>query len=235
MSTRPRFSTTARSTSGRSTSITCSTMTMVMPVPRRSRISCTPPCASAGVRPVSISSSSSTRGSVASARAISSRRFSGGVSEMAGTSMRAERPAVSITASARRMLSRAEAGAGEGAHHDVLQHRHGIEGAHHLEGAGHAGAGGRDGAEAGDAPPVEPDLAAVGRDLARDGVEQRRLAGAVGPDQPQDLAAAHVEGDVGIGLHAAEALRQVAHLEEFSHARLPGGRCRPRASARRTG
>ena len=93
-------------TSGSSTSITCSTIITVMPRARTSRISCTPDCASTGVRPVSISSSSSSRGSVASARATSSRRFSAGVSECAKVSARAARPVNASVSSARAIARR---------------------------------------------------------------------------------------------------------------------------------
>ena len=41
--------------------------------------------------------------------------------------------------------------------------------------------------------PVEDDVAALGPELAADAVEERRLAGAVGADQPDALARAHVE------------------------------------------
>ena len=47
-----------------------------------------------------------------------------------------------------------------------------------------------------DARALEPDLALVGRKRAADQVDERRLAGAVGPDQPEDLAACERETDV---------------------------------------
>src|SRR5204863_3198196 len=66
--------------------------------------------------------------------------------------------------------------------------------------------------------PVEP--AAVQPDAARgegqgagDQVEQRRLAGAVGPDQPRDAARGHPEGDTVHGDVAAEALGDPFYLE----------------------
>ena len=43
----------------------------------------------------------------------------------------------------------------------------------------------------------------------RDDIEQRRLAGAVGPDQPVHLSGGHVEGDGIEGLQSAEAHRDV--------------------------
>ncbi len=65
--------------------------------------------------------------------------------------------------------------------------------------------------------PVDAHFAGRGRQLAEDAVEQRRLARAVRPDQAEDLAFAHVEGDAVDGADAAEGLRQVAHLEDRAH------------------
>src|SRR5579883_109837 len=98
--TRPRSRTTARSTSGITTSITCSTMRMVTPRRRIARTSSTPACASVGVSPVRTSSRRRSFGPVASARATSRRRFSGGVSAEASASRRAPRPVKSRISSA---------------------------------------------------------------------------------------------------------------------------------------
>ena len=51
------------------------------------------------------------------------------------------------------------------------------------------------------------DRAGVGPSVARDEVEQRRLAGAVGADDAAQLALGHVEVDVAVGVDAAEMLR----------------------------
>ena len=136
------------------------------------------------------------------------------------------------------------AGAAECADHHVLQHGHAVERADHLEGAGDAGAGAGERAAAGDAAPVEADFAAVGRDLAGDGVEQARFAGAVGPDQPENFAGCDGEADVDIGRDAAERLADPAYFKQRGH-RAPrsvegragspvrrGGRGRSRRSAR---
>ena len=91
---------------------------------------------SASARPCA-SSSSRTLGSEASARAISSRlrpgvpRFRAGV---LGTSRHAD-PSSRARASLRARLA-ASAVAQEGADHDVVEHRHGLERQRHLEGAG---------------------------------------------------------------------------------------------------
>ena len=50
-------------------------------------------------------------------------------------------------------------------------------------------------ADAEEVASVEEDLAAVRLVEPRDDVEERRLAGAVGPDQAADLAQLEVEGD----------------------------------------
>ena len=82
------------------------------------------------------SSSSSTFGSVASARAISSRLRPGVPSERAGASASRLMPTRSSTARAFVSASARCGGAQEGADHDVLQHRHALERLRHLEGAG---------------------------------------------------------------------------------------------------
>src|SRR5581483_11140995 len=63
-------------------------------------------------------------------------------------------------------------------------------------------------------PPVDGRVAEAdgpgGRDGTGTGVERRRLAGAVGADEPGDLAGGGVEVDVADGDEAAEADGQVA-------------------------
>ena len=96
----------ARSTSGITISMTCSTISTVTPVSRTLRTSSTPVFASIGVSPVSTSSSSSSFGSVASARATSSLRFSDGIRSAASTSARGPSPQNSSTSCALRRASR---------------------------------------------------------------------------------------------------------------------------------
>src|SRR5437016_1207064 len=62
--------------------------------------------------------------------------------------------------------------------------------------------------------PLEPDAAAVDRVMAAHQVDESRFAGAVRPDQAEDLAAAHLELDMGERLDALERLRQIAHHED---------------------
>ncbi len=67
---------------------------------------------------------------------------------------------------------------------------------------------------------VEEDLAVVVAVDPGDALDQRRLAGAVVADERHHLAGSHLEVDVGERLDGAEALRQVADLEQ----RCGGGR-----------
>ena len=60
----------------------------------------------------------------------------------------------------------------------------------------------------------EADLPRVGRDEPADGVEERGLAGAIGPDEAGDGAGCDVDGAPGERRHAAEALGDVDHREQ---------------------
>ena len=103
---------------------------------------------------------------------------------------------------------------GEGRHHDVLQQRQvgedlrGLEDAHdtHLVDLVRL--------LAGDDLAVEDDGAGVGREPADADVEQRRLAGAVRPDDGMGRALLDLEIDVGQGVKAAEVLVHVGDVED---------------------
>ena len=73
---------------------------------------------------------------------------------------------------------------------DVVQHRELAEQADGLEGAGDAALGDQVGPQPGDVGAVQADRAAGGAQEAGDDVEQGGLAGAVGADDTEDLAAA---------------------------------------------
>ncbi len=98
--------------------------------------------------------------------------------------------------------------------HDVVQHRHGLEQGEVLEGAPDA--------ERGDAVPgdpqercaVEQDVAAATLVEARQAVEQRGLAGAVGPDQADDASGLDVEGDAIQRDDAAKAHAHAVHAQQ---------------------
>ena len=67
--------------------------------------------------------------------------------------------------------------------------------------------------QAGDVRAVEKDPPDFGREHARDLADERRLAGAVRPDERMHLAADDVERDVVGRDHAAEALGDGAQLK----------------------
>ena len=104
----------------------------------------------------------------------------------------------------------------EGAHHHVLEHRHLGEGLELLEGARHAEPADLVGPESGDGMAVQQHLARVRRLKAREQIEERGLARAVGTDDADQLARAHLEGDVVVGHEPAEALRHPAHVQQDS-------------------
>jgi hypothetical protein len=87
--------------------------------------------------------------------------------------------------------------------------------------------------------PVEADARAVLRShQACDGLEQRRLAGAVRAEHHDNLARLHVEIDAGERLMLAVAGGERANLKHRRlrgrRARLPSRRARPRAALRRS-
>src|SRR5581483_3833516 len=104
-----------------------------------------------------------------------------------------------------------------------------------LEGADDPELGPAMGGEAGHIPVAGDDAPGGGGDEAGHGVEQRRLAGAVRPDEADDVAVLHGEGDVVDGGQATEADGEMADLETHgagvhSWARPPGS---SRMTARR--
>ena len=102
----------------------------------------------------------------------------------------------------------------------------------------------RSGRLAGDVLAVEDDPAGGRPVEAGQAVEERRLAGAVGPDQRDDRLRRHAEGDVVDRDEAAEDLRDVGGLEQHVAARLgrhgalgplgPAGRLAHRSRAPRS-
>ncbi len=93
-----------------------------------------------------------------------------------------------------------------------------------LEGARNPSPRHRVGRESGDRPAVEDDAAGARRQLPRDEVEQRRLPGAVRPDDGPSLRCAHGERDAIDGGERAETPRESLDGEErrrVRHARSP--------------
>ncbi len=73
-----------------------------------------------------------------------------------------------------------------------------------------------------DVVAVELDAAAIGRDQAGDHVEHGGLAGAVGPEQADRLAAPHIEADALHHLAADEALLDAVRREIAMGGVMPG-------------
>ena len=92
------------------------------------------------------------------------------------------------------------------AEHEVVEHAHALEERDVLEGARNPALGNAARRQVGDVLALERDAPAVGPVEAADHVEQRRLAGAVGPDDREDLAPADLEAHVIDGHHPAEML-----------------------------
>src|SRR5205085_1046654 len=100
---------------------------------------------------------------------------------------------------------------------DVLAHGHRVEELDVLERARDAAPDDPVRRRAEEAPAGQAELAGVGPVEAGDNVEERRLAGAVRPDQPDDLVLARVERDTVEGDDAAEAPADVLDVEEGGH------------------
>jgi hypothetical protein len=77
--------------------------------------------------------------------------------------------------------------------------------------------------DARDVPALEHDAAGLGRDQARDGAQQRRLAGTVRADERDDLALPDRDRDVLERVHCA-----VEHLEPLHHELAHAGISSPR-------
>ena len=119
--------------------------------------------------------------------------------------------------------------------HDVVQHAHALEQRQVLEGAGDAHLRHLPALHVREGLAAEGDAALLRLVDAVDAVEHRALAGAVGADDGAHLVLAHVERDVGEGLHAAEGERDVAHVQDHladAPAR-PGGSGETAGSVRR--
>src|SRR5206468_3597348 len=98
--------------------------------------------------------------------------------------------------------------------HHVLEHGHVLEQANPLERASDAARHDDVRTQPHDRPPVEEDLAPLRPLDPRYAVEKGGLAAPVGPDDAEDLAAVHAEGNVVERAQAAELLDDPFHLEE---------------------
>ena len=186
--TRPASMQTSRSTARTRMWTMCSIQTMAMPCSRSRWMVTSSSSASASVRPPPISSSSSTSGPVASARASSSRlRWSS--PRLRAAVRHGSRPGQLEHREAAVVCGRAaQPAAGRRADVDVLEDGHAHERPRHLVGPSDAHGAALRRPALGDVDAPEPDrprgrLLRAGQD-----VEQRGLAGTVGPDDADGAA-----------------------------------------------
>jgi hypothetical protein len=100
------------------------------------------------------------------------------------------------------------------AQEQVVEHGEVLEQLDVLEGAGHAGAGDAVGLDPDQVAAAEADGPLLGPVQARQAVEQRGLAGAVGADDGEQLVLADLERHRPQGLETGEAQVQVVDLEQ---------------------
>ena len=108
-----------------------------------------------------------------------------------------------------------------GTDHDVLEHGQAREQGQVLEGPGDPELGDAVGGHLEELLVLEVDPAAGRLVDPRHDVEERRLAGAVGPDQAADLAPLDGEGELVEGHDAAEADAHVTHVENRQRLTIP--------------
>ena len=98
---------------------------------------------------------------------------------------------------------------GEGAQADVVQDAQLLEQADILKGPGNPGGGDAVAAPVADVLAPESDSAGAEAEDPGDEIEHGGLAGAVGPDKPHQLSGENLQGKIGQGLEAAEAVGKV--------------------------
>ena len=106
----------------------------------------------------------------------------------------------------------------------VVEHRLARKQRQVLEGAGDADLGDAMRRPAEQRAAFEPDVAAGRRVEPAQAVEEGRLAGAVGSDQPEDLALVEVERDAVERDDAAKAHHDLADFEQLGAGRVAGHR-----------
>ena len=106
-------------------------------------------------------------------------------------------------------------------HGEVLPHGEVVEQLRALPGSGEPALRPRVRRQPREIVPVELD-AARGTDERGDRVDERRLAGAVRPDQPDQLALLDDDVDLVDGAYASEADREASRGEDGAHATLAG-------------
>ena len=104
-----------------------------------------------------------------------------------------------------------------GGHQHVLEHGHLWKDLDELERPGDAAAIDLIGGEPRDVLALEPHLPARWPQHAGDAVEERRLAGAVRPDDAEQISRLHVDAHLTQRRDPEEVLGQVADFEKRSH------------------
>ena len=95
---------------------------------------------------------------------------------------------------------------------DIFEYAQAFEGERHLKAAAHAGKTALLGRHRRDITAVEPDAARVGPEPAGDQVEECGLARAIGADDPQRVATAHLQVD---GVSHDQRTERLGHGLEF--------------------
>ena len=205
----------ARSTSGITISMTCSTISTVTPVSRTLRTSSTPVLRLDRRQPGQhFVEQQQFRLGRQRARDLEPALF--GRDQIAGQHVGARAEAAKFQHLVRLAAGIAHhGGADQRADDDVVDDRHGLEALDDLEGAADAALAALGRRQRGDVLAVEDDRALGRRQHAGDQVEQRRLAGAVRADQADDFAAPDRDRDVAVGDQAAEALPDAAGFEQW--------------------
>ena len=155
-----------------------------MPWAAMARINVKARSISVALRPALTSSSSKSLGFVASPFAIGQRELRGGRLGIAGKP--GEFQAFHGASAGRR--DRKGSPGKQSAGGDVVEDAHARKRLHHLKGAADAKPGDAKRGQAIDAFACKRDLARIGRLHPGDDIDQGGLAGAVGPDQSNDLA-----------------------------------------------
>src|SRR6516165_4174408 len=116
-------------------------------------------------------------------------------------------------------------------HPEIFTHAHGGEYAHALEGAAHAKPGSTVWKRPLDRLTNKANRSAVGRLEAGKQIEQRRLAGAIGPDHAHCRSRRNIEGSLVDGNHSTEPLAESCHLEDWRGGHLDWLARAPRGQA----
>src|SRR5213594_283190 len=243
---RPKSRTTTLSEIGMTSPMWCSTSRMV--TPRRSRIvrsSAASTATSSWFRPPAGSSTRSSAGAPARARQLDAleraeRQPGGGVRgdgrqveerEQLARALADLRLLAPHPRQAQRVAEEVAARATVDADHHVLEHGERREQREVLEGAADAEVGDAVRRQRQQRAVAEADVPPLWRVEPAQAVEQRRLAGAVGADEPDDLALGHVEGDAVERDDASEADGEITdgenRLPRRGHARAYTGRAGP--------